>query len=174
MDLVRVGEKVISKKKINDIVEKILELRVKGLSQQEVANRTGIDRTFISRLETLGEIRKGRRIAVVGFPILNKQEIMELLNREGVDFPLVMTEQERWDFVRNMSGADLVNTMMHLIGEARKYDAVIIIGSDQRIKIIEAMLDCDVIGLSLGESPIEEDRYVDPDKIMEILSGIKR
>ncbi|MFZ5641572.1 MAG: helix-turn-helix domain-containing protein [Bacillota bacterium] len=174
MDLVRVGEKVISKKKINDIVEKILELRVKGLSQQEVANRTGIDRTFISRLETLGEIRKGRRIAVVGFPILNKQEIMELLNREGVDFPLVMTEQERWDFVRNMSGADLVNTMMRLIGEARKYDAVIIIGSDQRIKIIEAMLDCDVIGLSLGESPIEEDRYVDPDKIMEILSGIKR
>jgi len=64
--------------------------------------------------------------------------------------------------------------MMRLIGEARKYDAVIIIGSDQRIKIIEAMLDCDVIGLSLGESPIEEDRYVDPDKIMEILSGIKR
>lgn len=174
MDLVRVGEKVISKKKITDIVDKILELRVKGLSQQEVANQTGIDRTFVSRLETLGEIRKGSRIAVVGFPVLNKQEIVELLQREGVDFTLIMTERERWDFVRNMSGAELVNAMMRLIGEARKYDAVILIGSGQRIKIIEALLDCEVIGLSIGESPIEEDRYVNPAKIKEILGGIKR
>lgn len=173
MDLVRVGEKVISKKKITDIVDKILELRVKGLSQQEVSNQTGIDRTFVSRLETLGEIRKGSRIAVVGFPILNKQELVELLQREGVDYTLVMTEQERWDFVGKLSGAELVNTMMRLIGEARKYDVVVLIGSDQRIKIIEALLDCEVIGLSIGESPIEEDRFVDPAKIMEIIGSIK-
>lgn len=174
MDLVRVGEKVISKKKIIDIVDKILELRVKGLSQQEVANQMGIDRTFVSRLEGLGEVRKGSRIAAVGFPVQNKREIVELLQREGVEFTFIMSEQERWNFVRNMSGAELVNTVMRLIGEARKCDVVILIGSDQRIKIIEALLDREVVGLSIGESPIEEDRYVDPAKLKEILSSIKK
>lgn len=174
MDFVRVGEKVISKKKITGIVDKILELRVKGLSQQEVANQTGTDRTFVSRLETLGEIRKGSRIAAVGFPVLNKQEILELLQHEGVDFTFIMTEKERWDFVHNMSGAQLVNYMMSLIGEARKYDVIILIGSYQRIKIIEAMLDCEIVGLPIGESPIEEDKYVDPYKLREILSSIKK
>lgn len=174
MDLVRVGEKVISKKKITDIVDNVLELRVKGFSQQEVAKQMGIDRTFVSRLETIGEIRKGSRIAVVGFPILNKQEIMEMLQRQGVDFTLIMTEEERWEFVRRINGAELVNTMMRLIGEARKYDAVVIIGSAQRIKIIKSLLDCEVIGFSIGESPIEEDRYVDPEKIKEILDSIKK
>ncbi len=174
MDLVRVGEKVISKKKISGIVNKILELRVKGFSQQEVANQIGVDRTFVSRLETMGEIRKGNRIAVVGFPILNKEEIVEILQLEGVDFSLIMTEQERWEFVRRLNGAELVNNMMQLIGKARKYDAVVLIASDQRIKIIEALLDCEVIGFSIGASPIEEDRYVDPARIREILASIKK
>ena len=174
MDLVRVGEKVISKKKVNGIVDRILELRERGFSQQEVANRMGIDRTFVSRLETMGEVRKGCRIAVVGFPILNKHEVMEILQQEGVEFTLIMTEQERWEFVRNINGAELVNTMMRLIGEARKYDTVVLIASDQRIKIIEALLDCEVVGYSLGESPIEEDRYVDQEKLIEILSSVKK
>ena len=50
------------------------------------ASRLGVDRTLVCRLESLGEIRKGRRLAVVGFPVLNKEEVRQALEREGVDF----------------------------------------------------------------------------------------
>ena len=73
MDFIRIGDKVISKEKLWSKIEKILDLRVKGLSQHEAARRMSLDRTFISRLEDW-ERRKGHSIAVVGFPIKNKKE----------------------------------------------------------------------------------------------------
>ena len=67
MELVRIGDKVVSVPKIERAVREIIELRSKGISQQEVAEKFNTDRTFVSRLESIGEIRKGKRIAVVGF-----------------------------------------------------------------------------------------------------------
>jgi len=73
--LLRIGEKIINRQKINQIIDEMLNLRSQGFSQQEVANRVGIDRTVISKLETLGEVRKGGRVALVGFPIENREEL---------------------------------------------------------------------------------------------------
>jgi transcriptional regulator len=73
VDLIRIGEKIISRRRIDQYVSRMLELRAKGLSQAEVAGRLGVDRTLVSRLESLGEVRKGKRIAVVGFPIQKKK-----------------------------------------------------------------------------------------------------
>lgn len=173
MDLIRVGGKIISRRKIGRTIDRILEMRSTGVAQQEIANRLGVDRTFISRLENIGEVRKGHRMALVGFPIKNKDEIMELLQREGIEFTLVMTEQERWDFVKNAKGIDLLNNIMNLIAEARSFDIIIVIGSNQRIKMFETVLDKEVIGLEIGESPIEEDKYVDPVKVLEIINAVK-
>jgi len=173
MDLVRIGEKIISRRKITRHIDQILEMRSTGVAQQEIANRLAVDRTFISRLEALGEVRKGKRIAVVGFPIKNKAEITELLHKEGIEFTLIMTEDERWDFVKKARGIDLLNRIMSLIAEARSYDVMIVIGSNQRIKEIEGILDKEVVGLEIGESPIEEDKYVDPKKVLEILKAVK-
>ena len=86
MDLIRLGEKIISRRKLNNVINEILGLRAKGLSQTEVASRLGVDRTLVCRLESLGEIRKGRRLAVVGLQVLNKEEVQQALEREGVDF----------------------------------------------------------------------------------------
>jgi len=124
-------------------------------------------------LESLGEVRKGNRIAVVGFPIKNKEEILDLLHREGVEFTLIMTEEERWDFVKKINGVELLNTLMKLIAEARSFDVVVVIGSNQRIKIIEAILDKEVVGLEIGESPIEEDKYVEPSQVSGLLYMIR-
>ncbi len=173
MDLVRIGGKIISQRKIARMVEQILEMRSTGVAQQEIANKLGVDRTFISRLEALGEVRKGNRIAVVGFPIKNKAEILELLHREGIEFTLIMTENERWDFVKKAAGIDLFNTIMNLIAEARLFDVIIVIGSNERIKTIEAILDKEIVGLEIGESPIKEDKYVEPLQVLEILQAVK-
>ncbi len=122
MEFYRIQDKMISKDKLNMALNNILELRARGLSQQEVADRLGVDRTFISRLETLGELRKGKTIAVIGFPVLNKSEIEELARREGVDFILLWTEEERNRFVSERSGAELMNEMMDLIARVRGID----------------------------------------------------
>ena len=95
MKFFRIQDKMISREKLMVTITRILELRARGLSQQEVANRLGVDRTFISRLETLGELRKGKTLALIGFPILNKAEIEELAANEGVDLVFLMSEEER-------------------------------------------------------------------------------
>lgn len=173
MDFIRIGEKVISKKKIDKSIKEILKLRQAGFSQSEVAQRLSIDRTFISRLESLGEIRKGRRIAVIGFPIANKKELENVLASMGIDFVFLMTEKERWQFVKEKTGLDLFNAIMDMVARLHSYDHIVIIGSNKRIKIAEAVMDKDVIGFEIGESPIQEDKYVNVQEIKELLEAIK-
>jgi len=86
MDFIRVGDKLISRQRIVHMIDKALEKRVAGASQQEVANMLGVDRSFVSRLETLGEIRKGSKIALIGFPVGNKDELKQVADEFGVDY----------------------------------------------------------------------------------------
>ncbi|MBE3573600.1 MAG: helix-turn-helix domain-containing protein [Moorella humiferrea] len=165
MDLIRIGDKLISRRKINSILERIFTLRCQGFSQQEAARQVGVDRSFVSRLETLGEVRRGRRIAVVGFPVANKAELENMLRQEGVEYILLLTDAERWDFVRQKSGLELLNQLMEIVVRVRDYDVVIIIGSDYRIKVSEALLGREVVGVEIGLSPIQGDREVDVEEL---------
>lgn len=173
MHLIRIGDKVINRERIFHVVTRVLELRAGGLSQQEVAEKLDIDRTLISRLETIGEVRKGKKIALVGFPVQNGPELVEIAQAEGLDFILLMSEEERMDFARSQNGADLLNQVMALIARARECDAVIFIGSDQRLKMVEALVGPNVIGVEIGFSPLHEDKYVDPVAIRDLIRSLK-
>lgn len=173
MDFIRIQDKIISWSKINHTLQKALQLRSRGFSQQEVADRLSIDRTFISRLEGIGELRKGKTVACVGFPLLNKQEIQEILDKEGVDYTLLMTEKERLDFINLRSGKELLNEIMDLTARIRKHEVVICIGSDERTRLIEGVLDGEVISVVIGTSPITEDKWVDPNEIRKIMRAVK-
>lgn len=173
MKVVNIGEKVINIEKVHRVIDRIFEMRSRGHSQQEIALKFNTDRTFISRLESLGEVRRGGNIAVIGFPIGNKAEIERLLDKHGVGFKLLLSEKERWDFVLGLSGPELVNRVMDLIAEVRSYDIVIFLGSDKRSEIIEGILDNDVITVNIGPSPLTQDVYVEPSVIEELLNSIK-
>lgn len=173
MDIIRIQDKIISQQKINDSITKILQLRALGYSQQEVADRMSVDRTFISRLEGIGELRKGKTIACIGFPIKNKTEIQAILEEEGVDFIMLMTEEERQTYVEQRSGKEMLNELMDLIGKMHSFDTIIAIGSDKRIKLIQGLLDSEVICVEIGTSPITEDKWVDPGEIRKILAAVK-
>jgi len=172
MNLIRIGNKTISKYKIHQIVDKILEKRCKGISQQDIAREIGIDRSFISRLESAGEIRKGENIAFVAFPVKNKKEITGLLDEYGVDFRIVMTEQERLSFVKERSGIELTNDIFDLIARVRQYDTLIVFASDKRGKLIETLVDCQVILKNIGISPITSDVYIPVNEIREVFNAI--
>jgi transcriptional regulator with XRE-family HTH domain len=173
MDIIRIQDKIISQQKINDSITKILQLRALGYSQQEVADRMSVDRTFISRLEGIGELRKGKTIACIGFPIKNKTEIQAILEEEGVEFIMLMTEEERQTYVEQRSGKEMLNELMDLIGKMHSFDTIIAIGSDKRIKLIQGLLDSEVICVEIGTSPITEDKWVDPGEIRKILAAVK-
>lgn len=172
MQVIRIGSKLISTEKIARIIDEILQLRVQGYSQQEVANRLSLDRTFVSRLEKLGEVRKGRRVAVIGFPIQNAQELKTMLLEEGVEYTLLLTDEERWEFVQSGNGVDLLNSLMKIITDLRIYDIVLAIASNYRIRLCQALLDKEVIGYEIGKSPIEEDKFVPVDEIRAIVREI--
>ncbi|HHY33014.1 MAG TPA: transcriptional regulator [Firmicutes bacterium] len=172
MELIRIGDKVVDKARLYKAIDKILELRVKGLSQQETAEQVGIDRAFVSRLESLGEVRKGARVAIVGFPVGNKEEIRKVAEEEGVDFVLLLNDVERWAYLRERSGQEVFNEIMAIITRLKTYDAVVFIGSDMRVGLVESILGDRVIGIEVGTSPIKGDRYVDPESIRNILRSI--
>lgn len=171
--LLRVGEKIINPQKIHKVIDDVLEMRTRGLSQQDIANRVGLDRTVISRLESVGEIRKGGRIALLGFPLKNCAELENVARQEGVDYCLLLSEKERWAFVESKSGVELFNKIMEIVGTLRSYDIVIIIGSNMRIKLVETLLDKEVIGIQIGESPINEDKYLKPDTLRTIIQQLQ-
>jgi hypothetical protein len=170
--LLRIGEKIINRQKVHQMIDEMLDLRSQGFSQQEVANRVGVDRTVISKLETLGEVRKGGRVALVGFPINNCEELRIMAKQEGIDYCLLMSERERWDFVQNKTGVEFFNTIMGIIATLRTYDIVLILGSNMRIKLMETLLDKEVIGVQIGESPIADDKYVDPESVRVIVQQL--
>lgn len=173
MPYTRVGDKLISREKIIRTVDKVLERRAAGMSQQEVATELQLDRSFISRLETVGELRKGGRIALIGFPLANKDELEAVASEFGVDYVFLLTDEERWRWVREQSGAELLNEIMALVGTVRSFDSIVFIGSDMRIKLIEALVDKQIIPIYIGESPIMGDKYVDPNELRGLLNGLR-
>lgn len=173
MDFVRIGDKVISLIKITTKAKEILKLRMLGLSQQEVADKLGVERTFISRLEGLGEVRKGQSIAAIGFPIKNKAKVEAVLKTYGVEYFILMSEEERTAFVNDCSGVQLSNKIMELINKFRSFDNVIVMASDYRIRIARDLIDNKIIEIDIGKSPIKEDVNVNLDILTDILKALK-
>lgn len=172
MDFYKINDKTVSKEKIINYIDRILKMRSLGHSQAEVASYVNIDRTFISRVETLGEVRRGKTIALVGFPISNTHEVKEMARKYGVNYVFVLNEKERWQFLASKTGVDLFDKLMEMVGQIRKYDVVILLGSDMRIKVLESLLDSEVVGINIGESPIKNDVYIDLHVLEEILKNI--
>ena len=113
-------------------------------------------------------------MALIGFPIENKRELEEAARAEGVDFVLLFTEEERWRFAEGMSGAELINEIMRIGAELRSYDAVILLGSDMRIGLMESLIGKEnVIAIEIGRSPIRRDVRVEVDRIVELLRALK-
>lgn len=170
---IRVGDKLINRDKLFRTIDRILSLRSSGLSQLDVAETIGVDRTFISRLEALAEVRKGGPVAVIGFPVKNKDELLDVCKKYGVEFTLLMTEKERWDYIDAQSGLEFLNQLMEIIGGLQDFDTIVMIGSDMRIRLAEAMLGDKVVGIEIGESPIREDIHVPSDKLIGLISNVK-
>lgn len=171
MRLYRIGDKVVNAQRVHDGITDILEDREAGATQEEVARRHGVQRSFISFLETLGEVRRGARIGVVGFPIANCDEVRAAAERHAVDFVLVLSQVER-ESIEGGSGASIFNMLLDTLADLRDFDVVVLLASDWRIQTIEKILGTEVVGVSLGASPLRTDVHVDIAELEHVLESI--
>jgi len=171
LELLRIGDKVISRQQIDRWITRILDLRRQGYSQQDAAKALKIDRSFISRLESLGELRKGGGVAVLGFPVADAKGLEQICRKHGVDWWLLLSEEERLDFV-GRDGLELFNEVMNILAALRNYDTVVVMGSNKRVQLIEGLLDRDVIPIILGKSPLKHDVAVDLIEFEKIIQAV--
>jgi hypothetical protein len=169
--LYRIGDKVVSEDKLRDAISAILEDREAGATQDDVARSHGVQRSFVSFLETLGEVRKGSRVALVGFPIANADAVKELAGRHALDFVLVLSQEER-ENIESGEVTAVFNTLLETIATLRDYDTLVLMASDWRIKTMERILGTEVVGVPLGTSPLRAAVTVDLEQLDEILSGV--
>ena len=174
MQVVRVGDKLISLDRIHMMVEQALRLRAQGESQAEVAVKLGLDRPLLSRLETLGEVRHAQRVAVVGFPIANGGELTRIAQDHGVEYTWFMTDQERRQFAESLSGAELIDRILHMAAEVRQFDAVVLLASNERIHQMRALLEPStlVVPMVLGATPLHRDVAVDPEAFLAVIGAL--
>ncbi|MFO7952268.1 MAG: helix-turn-helix transcriptional regulator [Bacillota bacterium] len=168
----RIGEKIISLDKAAHLIERAMELREQGFSQQEAARRLNLDRSFISRIEASGEIRKGSKVAVIGFPLSNAAELADLCHSYGLDYFLLLDNRQRWDLVKDRQALDFFNHIFEMIARLREFDTLVMISSEKWYHLAEVLLDLQIIYIDLGPTPIQEDRYFDPKQLRETLEMV--
>ena len=67
-----------------------------------------------------------------------------------------------------------MNEVMSIIYKVRQYDVVIMLGSEQRLRLFKALLDNEVVSIEIGKSPITQDVYVEPDNLRNIIKTLKK
>jgi hypothetical protein len=84
---------------------------------------------------------------------------------------LLLTQKERFDFIRKKTKSELFNEVMEIIVNLADFDLIIFMGSDMRVPVVEKIFSVQVIGIVIGHSPIKESKYVSPEKIIEIVKA---
>jgi hypothetical protein len=173
MRFYRIGDKIVSREKLSDAIDVLLVDREGGATQQEAADAHAVERSFISRLETLGEVRRGARVGLVAFPVANGDEIRRVAEKHGVEFTLVMSQAER-EGLETGAADRLFNLVLDTLATLTDFDTVIVLASDWRVGTIERILGREVIAVTLGTSPLRHDVEVDIVELTSMLETITR
>ena len=171
MRFFRIGDKIVSREKLVGQITGMLRDREQGATQAQTATAHGVERSFVSWLETLGEIRRGRRVALVAFPVSNGPAVTELAQRHGVEFVLTMSQQQRQD-MSGEPGDAVFNRVLQTLATLKDYDTVVLAASDLRIDTIERILGREVVSIRIGSSPMTQDVVVDLDDLAAMLEGV--
>lgn len=171
MRFYRIGDKVVGRDKIVDQVEAILADREGGATQHEAALAHGVDRSFVSWLETLGEVRRGKRVALIAFPVANVGEVKSVCDAHGVELSVVVSQAEREGFEAGRADR-MFNMVLDTLADLKDFDVVIIMASTKRTGSIEKILGREVIARTLGPSPLRHDVTVDLDELTDLLDAV--
>jgi len=171
MRFFRIGDKIVSREKLVEQITGILRDRERGATQADAAKAHGVERSFVSWLETLGEVRRGRRVGLIAFPVANADEVRALAESHGVEFLLVMSQAER-EKLEGSPGDAVFNRVLDTLATLKDFDVLVLLASDWRVGTIEKILGREVVAVTLGPSPLRHDVVVDLSELDGILDGV--
>jgi transcriptional regulator with XRE-family HTH domain len=134
---IRIGDKIISMERASSLIDKIFDLRSSGSTQEEVAKMLGVERSFISHLEGIGEIRKSKEIALVGSGLADVKSVEATACRLGIEHVFL-----------NQDGTARIEDALQVLALLRTIDFIIFLGPSKEHKLLEAVLDKKIIGIS--------------------------
>lgn len=146
MKEIKIGDKIISIERARGLIEKIFELRSGGSTQEEVAGMLGLERSFISRLEGIGEIRRTKEIGLIGSGVRQAGKVEAQAKALGIEF-IYLTDHAKTSLPEVLS----------VLNQAKELDYVVFLGSEEQRALIEKILDKKVVGIPLEkELALEE------------------
>lgn len=138
---IKIGNKLVSLERARNLVERIFHLRSTGSTQQEVASLLGVERSFISHLEGLGEIRRSKQIALIGSSVKNRVQVEQEAKELGIDL-VYLTDGER----------TRMGEILRIIAQVKGLDFVVFLGSDEEASLLERILDTRIVSIPLEKA----------------------
>jgi hypothetical protein len=171
MRFYRIGDKVVGRNKLFDRIEAILIDREGGATQHEAALAHDTDRSFISWLETLGEVRRGKRVAFIAFPVANVADVRRVCDEHAIELAIVVSQAER-EGIEAGRADEVFNLVLDTLADLKDFDTVVIFASTKRTGAIEKILGREVIARTLGPSPLRHDVEVDLGELSDLLDAV--
>lgn len=156
MKTVKIGDKIISLERARSLIERIFHLRQSGSTQQEVASMLGVERSFISHLEGLGEIRRSKQIALIGSGIRNAAEVEEMGRNLGLDY------------IRLFGSKASVEEILSALNWVQSTDFIVFVGRDSEITLFEKIIDKKILGIPTSR----DNGLVDTAKLRQTLKDL--
>ena len=149
MKLIRIGEKIINRERLYRLVDNILTLRASGATQQDVANTLDLERPFISNLERLGEVRVGRRVAIVGFSIVNQKDVKKTAREWGIDSVHLFNGDMLSKFITKaeVDERGILKWLLKSLSGLRNFDLLIFLGRGNEGALLENTLGVQVLNV---------------------------
>jgi hypothetical protein len=173
MKLIRIGEKIINRERLYRLVDNILVLRANGATQQDVANTLDLERPFISNLERLGEVRVGRRVAMVGFSIINQKDVKSIARDWGIDSVHLFNGEMLSKFISKaeVDERGILKRLLKALSGLRNFDLLIFLGQGNEGRLLEKTLGVQVLNVPV-HSKSESGVFVDITELEEHLQDL--
>ncbi len=141
-----IGDKVISLERANALVDRIFDLRSTGSTQAEVAKMLGIERSFISHLEGIGEVRKSKEIAFIGSGVVDSERVDGVARDLGFEHVFI-----------NADGMTRIEDALGVLTILKDIDFIIFLGPATEHRLLETVLDKKIIGIAPAKEEVLEE-----------------
>lgn len=137
---IKIGDKIISLDRASDLIDRIFDMRSNGSTQEEVAKTLGVERSFISHLEGIGEIRKSKEIAFIGSGVKDEAAVEKTVHDLNFEHVFI-----------NGDGRAEIGEALAVLTILKDIDFIIFLGPDSEHKLLESVLDKKIIGITLDK-----------------------
>jgi transcriptional regulator with XRE-family HTH domain len=137
---IKIGDKIISMDRASTLIDKIFAMRSSGSTQEEVAKQLGVERSFISHLEGIGEVRKSKEIAFIGSGVADAGRVESMVSDLNFEHVFI-----------NADGTAHIEDALGVLAILKEIDFIVFLGPATERKLLETVLEKKIVGITLDK-----------------------